>query len=93
MRNRTTSSTSNSDKKNGKKRLSGGPSVAEWVDDWWAGEADRVAEVDSLAQASIPTLLTRIAKAQLDLTSVGLERYREADRLYQQKQKAKISSS
>ena len=63
-----------------KKRISGGPSVSSWVEEWWEKEANRVAEEDSLGQASIPTLLTRIAKAQLDLTTMGIERYRQTDK-------------
>jgi hypothetical protein len=52
-----------------------------------------VAEVDSLAEASIPTLLTRIAKAGLELTSVGIARYSEADRLHRHKTKTKTTGS
>ena len=61
----------------GKRRICGGPMVANFVADWWEHQLAHVAEVDGMAHCSVPDALTRIAVADLDLTYENVERYKK----------------
>jgi len=67
------------DKKSESKRLCGGPTLPAADVEYFEQEMLRVAAAEGMADCSFPTLLRRIARADLDLTLVGLARYMAID--------------
>jgi len=67
------------DKNSESRRLCGGPTLPAADVDYFEHEMLRVAAAEGLADCSFPTLLRRIARAELDLTLVGIARYMAID--------------
>jgi len=68
------------DKKSESKRLCGGPTLPAADVEYFEQEMLRVAAAEGMADCSFPTLLRRIARAQLDLTLAGIARYMAFDK-------------
>jgi hypothetical protein len=67
------------DKNSESRRLCGGPTLPAADVDYFEQEMLRVAAAEGMADCSFPTLLRRIARAELDLTLVGIARYMAID--------------